>query len=309
MLELDDQTGTVAARVRRATDGRTGDALDADNEAESASTSSAIGTTRSTGRGRRLWLAVWPKLAAIALALGIWQAVVSSGWRPEYVLPAPATVFDRLGELIADGTVFDAVVVTGERALYGFAIALVIGVAVGGLVASSRIVRSAVGSFITGLQTMPSIAWFPLAIVLFQLSEQAITFVVVLGAAPSIANGLIGGIDHAPPALLRVGTMMGATRLQRFRHVLLPAAMPSFVGGLKQGWAFAWRSLMAGELIVTLGRPSVGFLLQQYRGVADYPALIAIMIVILCVGILVDVAVFGTLDRVVRRRHGLLADR
>jgi NitT/TauT family transport system permease protein len=256
---------------------------------------------------RALWLSVWPKLAAIVLAFGTWQAVVWSGWRPEYVLPAPATVLARLGELIADGTAFDALTVTGQRALYGFAVALVIGVVVGALVTSSRIVRSAVGSLITGLQTMPSIAWFPLAIVLFQLSEQAITFVVVLGAAPSIANGLIGGVDHAPPALLRVGTMMGATRLQRFRHVLLPAAMPSFVGGLKQGWAFAWRSLMAGELLVVLG-PSVGFLLQQYRSVNDYTGLIAIMLVILFVGILVDVVVFGTLDRAVRRRHGLLQD-
>lgn len=263
---------------------------------------------RGGTRARRLWLLIWPKVAAVALALGVWQAVVWSGWRPEYVLPAPATVFDRLGELIADGTVFEALAVTGERALYGFAMALVIGVVIGALVTSSTIVRSAVGSLITGLQTMPSIAWFPLAILLFQLSEQAITFVVVLGAAPSIANGLIGGVDHVPPSMLRVGTMMGATKVQRLRHVMLPAAMPSFVGGLKQGWAFAWRSLMAGELIVVLG-PSVGFLLQQYRSLADAPGLIAMMIVILVVGIVVDVAVFGTLDRSVRRRHGLLDDR
>ena len=107
---------------------------------------------------------------------------------------------------------------------------------------------------ITGLQTMPSIAWFPLAILLFQLSEGAITFVVVLGAAPSIANGLIAGVDHVPPVLLRAGHMMGARGLDKFRHVVLPASLPSFVGGLKQGWAFAWRSLMAGELLVTLGR-------------------------------------------------------
>ena len=230
-----------------------------------------------------------------------------SGWRPEYVLPAPATVFERLGELIADGTVFDALKVTGERALYGYAAALVIGVVLGSLVASSKIVRSAVGSMITGLQTMPSIAWFPLAILLFQLSEQAITFVVVLGAAPSIANGLITGVDHAPPTLLRAGQMMGVTPWQRLRHVMLPAAMPNFVGGLKQGWAFAWRSLMAGELIVILG-PSVGFLLQQYRNLADPAGLIAMMIVILVVGIIVDALVFGSLDKAVRRRHGLIED-
>ena len=256
---------------------------------------------------RRMWLALWPKVVAIAIGLAIWQLIVWSGWRPEYVLPAPATVFQRLGELIADGTVATALATTAERAAYGFTVALVIGVVVGGLVSSSRVIRSAVGSLITGLQTMPSIAWFPLAILLFGLSEGAITFVVVLGAAPSIANGLITGVDHVPPVLLRAGRMMGATGFAKFRHVVLPASMPSFVGGLKQGWAFAWRSLMAGELIVVLGA-SVGFLLQQYRNLADAAGLIAMMIVILIIGIVVDAVLFGSLDRAVRRRHGLIED-
>ncbi len=256
---------------------------------------------------QRVWLAVWPKVTAIVIGLAIWQLVVWSGWRPEYVLPAPATVFQRLGELIADGTVASALVTTAERAAYGFSMALVIGVVVGSMVSSSRIVRSGVGSLITGLQTMPSIAWFPLAILLFGLSERAITFVVVLGAAPSIANGLITGVDHVPPVLLRAGRMMGATGFSKFRHVILPASMPSFVGGLKQGWAFAWRSLMAGELIVVLGA-SVGFLLQQYRNLADAAGLIAMMIVILVVGVVVDAVLFGSLDRWVRRRHGLIGD-
>ncbi|HYN34375.1 MAG TPA: hypothetical protein VES40_17245, partial [Ilumatobacteraceae bacterium] len=112
---------------------------------------------------RAVWLEVWPKVAAVAIGLAIWQLVVWSGWRREYVLPPPATVFRRLGELIADGTVATALVTTLERAAYGFTLALAIGVVVGSLVSSSRVVRSAVGSFITGLQTMPSIAWFPLA--------------------------------------------------------------------------------------------------------------------------------------------------
>ena len=171
-----------------------------------------VEVARPQGRqlGRRIWSATWPKLAAIGLGLAIWQVVVWSGWRPEYALPAPSTVFERLGELIADGTVLDALSVTARRAAAGFALALVIGVLVGAVVASSKIARSAVGSMITGLQTMPSIAWFPLAILLFKLSEGAILFVVVLGAAPSIANGLIAGIDHVPPVLLRAGHTMGA---------------------------------------------------------------------------------------------------
>jgi NitT/TauT family transport system permease protein len=155
---------------------------------------------------------------------------------------------------------------------------------------------------------MPSIAWFPLAIVLFQLSEGAITFVVVLGAAPSIANGLISGVDHVPPILQRAGRAMGAGRWATLRHVVLPASMPSFVAGLKQGWSFAWRSLMAGELLVTMGVFSVGFLLTQYRQVNDYPAMIAIMIVVLVVGIVIDAVLFALLDRWVRRLHGLSTD-
>ena len=192
MLELDDKIASMAPELSP------DEALAVDSQLDDRS---LVPVNRPSGRhrARAIWLAVWPKVAAVAIALGIWQLVVLSGWRPEYVLPAPATVFDRLGELIADGTVFDALLVTGERALVGYGAALVIGIVLGSLVASSKIVRSAVGSMITGLQTMPSIAWFPLAILLFQLSEQAITFVVVLGAAPSIANGLITGVDHAPP--------------------------------------------------------------------------------------------------------------
>jgi NitT/TauT family transport system permease protein len=264
--------------------------------------------TRRVSLGRRLWTATWPKAAAVALALFVWQLVVWSGWKPEYILPGPAAAFDRLGELIADGTVGEAISITMQRAVVGFALALVIGVLTGSVVVSSKIVRSAVGAMITGLQTMPSIAWFPLAIVLFGLSEGAIMFVVVLGAAPSIANGLITGVDHVPPILLRAGRVMGARGIKSFRHVVMPASLPSFVGGLKQGWAFAWRSLMAGELLVTLGKPSVGFLLNEKRTIADYEGLIAMMIVILVIGIVVDTLIFGTLDRWVRRRHGLLTD-
>src|SRR5690606_25796374 len=195
------------------------------------------GSTTGPGRprrtrgalARRVWFAVWPKATAIVIGLSLWQLVVWSGWRPEYVLPAPATVFRRLGELIADGTVGSAIVTTAERAAYGFTMALAIGVVVGGAVSSSRIVRSAVGSLITGLQTMPSIAWFPLAILLFGLSERAITFVVVLGAAPSIANGVIAGIDDLSPQLLRAAHVLRARGLRLYTSVVMPAALPAYM--------------------------------------------------------------------------------
>ena len=154
---------------------------------------------------------------------------------------------------------------------------------------------------------MPSIAWFPLAILLFGLSEQAILFVVILGAAPSIANGLISGVDQIPRILLRAGRMLGARGVASYRHIVLPAALPSFVGGLKQGWAFAWRSLMAGELLVIVaGQTSIGVRLQLSRDLVDAPGLLSTMLVILLIGVVVDGFVFGSLDRSIRRRWGLL---
>jgi NitT/TauT family transport system permease protein len=252
----------------------------------------------------RIWAALWPKVAAIAIALGIWQLVVWSGWKPDYLLPGPVPVFQALFDDF--GTIMEGVANTLQRAAVGYSLALVIGVLIGAVVSQSRILRAAIGSMITGLQTMPSIAWFPLAIVLFQLSEGAIYFVVVLGAAPSIANGIIGGVDHIQPTLLRAGKVMGARRWSNLRHVVLPAALPSFVAGLKQGWAFAWRSLLAGELLVIIaGKRTLGGLLDFSRQFSDYEGLIAVMIVILVIGIVID-SIFGAVDKQIRRRYGLI---
>jgi len=256
-------------------------------------------------RTARIWAAAWPKLLAVAIVLIVWQLVVWSGWKPEYVLPGPRAVWDSF---VANfSTNMDAAWTTLQRGFKGFAFALVIGTIVGALVARNRVLRSAIGSLITGLQTMPSVAWFPLAILLFKLGEGAIFFVVVLGAAPSIANGLISGIDHIQPILLRAGTVLGARRWKLFRYVILPAALPSFVAGLKQGWAFAWRSLLAGELIVLIpGQFSLGQQLDANRQLSDSAGVIAVMIVILIIGILVDALLFGSADRAIRRRYGLV---
>jgi sulfonate transport system permease protein len=258
-------------------------------------------------RSRRAWRATWPKVAAAVLGIGIWQLVVWSGWKPEFALAPPRKAWDDLWGYAANGTLTTALGITMRRAAMGFALAVVIGTIVGSLVARIPTLRAAFGSLITGLQTMPSIAWFPLAILIFQLSERAILFVVVLGAAPSIANGLITGADNIPPILLRAGRVLGARGLAAYRYVVLPASLPSFVGGLKQGWAFAWRSLMAGELLVVIrGKESVGFLLTQNRAVNNSSGLLATMIVILVIGIVVDSLLFGTLERTIRRRWGLL---
>jgi len=252
----------------------------------------------------RIWAATWPKLGAIIIALGVWQIVVWSGWKEEYLLPGPADVIPLLWQDFS--TYVDAAAVTLERAIGGFAIAVFVGTALGALIARSRVLRSAVGSMVTSLMTMPSIAWFPAAIVLFGLSESSIRFVIVIGAAPSIANGFIAGVDNTPPVLLRAARVLGAKGWKSFRHVVLPAALPTYVAGLKQGWAFAWRSLLAGELLVPIaGQTSLGRELDITRQLPDYPAMYATMIVILIIGIAVD-SLFGVAERRIRRRYGLI---
>jgi NitT/TauT family transport system permease protein len=253
------------------------------------------------------WSAIWPKAAAVGIVLAVWQLVAWSGIRPAYVLPGPLPVLERLASDLIGADLLQAVAITLQRAVIGFGMALIIGCLLGLAIVRSKLLRTAAASLITGLQTMPSIAWFPLAILLFGLNETAIMFVVILGAAPSIANGLISGVDHIPRILLRAGQVLGARGVARYRHVIFPAALPSFIGGLKQGWAFAWRSLMAGELLVIIaGQPSIGVRLQFARDFSDATGLLAMMLVILAIGISVDLLFFGTLDRSIRRRWGLL---
>jgi NitT/TauT family transport system permease protein len=257
--------------------------------------------------GRRIWAAVWPKMLAAGIAVLFWQLVVWSGWKPTYIIPSPWTVFQRLYDDF--GSVMDAVGITMWRAADGFFFALLIGTGVGAIVANNRILRSGFGSLITGLMTMPSVAWVPLAIGMFGLTNATIRFIVIIGAAPSIANGLISGIDNVQPLIRRAGRVLGARGWSAFRLVTLPAALPSFVGGMKQGWAFAWRSLLAAELIALIpGKVGIGQLMETDRTNVDYAGVIAVMIVILIIGIIVDEAIFGNANKWIRRRYGLIDD-
>jgi len=253
----------------------------------------------------RIWSSLWPKLAALLLALTAWQLIVWSGWKPDYVLPGPLPVLQRVGQDLTNPNFDLGIGITLRRALLGYAIAVAIGSVAGILIARVRLLRKAVGSAILGLQSMPSIAWFPLAILLFGLNETAIFFVVILGAAPAIAGGLLNGVDHVQPLLIRVGRVMGARGLVLYRHVILPAALPSFAGGLKQGWAFAWRSLMAGEIIGIVGHQlSIGQQIQFARDFSDTEQLLAIIVVIFVIGVVID-GLFGVFDTEIRKRWGL----
>jgi NitT/TauT family transport system permease protein len=263
---------------------------------------------------RRAWTAIWPKVLAIGIVLALWEFAVLTAWKPDYVLPGPGTVFERLwheilgnARLEGSPTLLQELAKTLHRAVVGYGLAIVIGTVLGVAVVQWRTLRLAIGSLIAGLQTMPSIAWFPLAILFFGLHESAILFVVVLGAAPSIAAGVITGIDEVPPPLLRAGHMIGARGINRYRHIVLPAAMPSYFSGLKQGWAFSWRSLLAGELLVPIGggASSLGGALNYSHTVpGGAPWLLALMIVILAIGMIVD-AVFNVFTRRIRNKRGL----
>ena len=253
---------------------------------------------------RRLWRATWPKLVALGLILLVWQVAVWAHWKP-YILQSPTAVARQLWELLGTSQFWQACWVTAQQAIVGYLLVLLVGGIVGTAVARVPVLRAGVGSLITGMQTMPSVLWYPLAIMLFGVSSTAIIMMMILGAAPAVANGFIGGIDQVPPGLLRVGRMLGARGLLLERHVVLPAAFPTILGGMKQGWAFAWHALMAGEFLVLVNPLSLGGRTVNAVTQGEWAVVVAMMIVIVFIGIVVDVA-FSRVDRGVRRRYGLI---
>jgi NitT/TauT family transport system permease protein len=259
---------------------------------------------RSRRLAARVWGGLWPVGLAIVIVLAVWQLVHLSGWKSQ-IFPGPGATLSNLWHQLQTGLLWHAIATTAQRAVLGFGLSVLIGAVIGALVSRIKPLRAAVGSLITGLQTLPSIAWFPFAIILFGISTTAILFVIVLGSAPSVANGLIAGVDYTPPLLLKAGKMMGLRRLSLYRYLILPASLPAFVTGLKQGWAFAWRSLMAGELLVIIAnQPSLGVLLSTDQDQSDMASATAIIIVILILGVLVD-QLFVLADGAIRRRWGL----
>jgi NitT/TauT family transport system permease protein len=254
--------------------------------------------------GARIWAASWPKLLALVITLAFWELVYLSGFKHE-VLAGPAATFSSLWDQLHHTQLWSALGTTLRRGVLGFALALIIGTVVGALVSRIRPLRAGIGSLITALQTLPSIVWVPFGIILFGTTTTTILFVIIMTAAPAIANGLITGTDYLPPLLLRAARMMGLRRLALYRHVILPATLPAYVGGLKQGWAFGWHGLIAGEIVVLiLGQQSLGVLLANDQDQADFAAATAIIIVILIIGIVVDM-LFNAVNNRIRRRWGV----
>jgi NitT/TauT family transport system permease protein len=263
--------------------------------------------TAGANRLRRFARSVLPPIVAVVVLVVVWQVLWAAAIWPEYKLPAPSAVGQELWGDITSGHVFGVLWVSVHRAVLGFAIGMVIATPLGLLLAKVRLLRAAVGPLLSGLQSLPSVAWVPAAILWFGITPTAIYFVVLLGSVPSIANGLISGIDQIPPILPRVGKVLGAGRVAGARHILLPAALPGYLAGLKQGWAFSWRSLMAAELIANspqLGQ-GLGQYLQDGSSLNDMPTVIAAVVLILFVGIGIDLLVFRPLERWVLHSRGL----
>ncbi|GAA1163510.1 ABC transporter permease [Kribbella jejuensis] len=258
-------------------------------------------------RLRRIAARVLPPIGAVVLFVAIWQALWAAAFWPEYKLPAPAAVWSQIWQLVASGDILGLFWVSVHRAVIGFAFSLLIAVPLGLAIANLPVVRRGIGPIVSGLQSLPSVAWVPAAILWFGINDRAIYWVVLLGAVPSIANGLVSGLDQVPPILPRVGKALGAGRWGGIRYILLPAALPGFLGGLKQGWAFSWRSLMAAELIATspeLGE-GLGQFLHNGMSLSDISMVFAGIVLIFVVGVGIELLVFRPLENSVLRARGL----
>lgn len=251
-----------------------------------------------------------PPLLAVGLALTVWQGLVWAEVKPVYLLPGPLDVWRAFVDAWSRGDAQKAFSTSLERGVLGFVVAVVVGTPLGVVVARVRPVRTAIGPLVTGLQVLPSVAWVPAGIIWFGLSDATVYFVILMGAVPSIVNGLVAGVDQVPPLYRRVGRVLGAGPVAMVRHVILPAALPGYLAGLKQGWAFSWRSLMAAEIIAVGGQIGFGLgaLLQQGRELSDMSVVVLAILLILVVGIAVELLVFAPVERRVLRGRGLHAE-
>lgn len=264
----------------------------------------AISASVKRERVSRAALTTWiRRLVFYVLLLVSWQLFANTGIIPAYNLPGPTDVISSLMNLFQSDQLVPAIAATMGRLVIGYALSLVIGLVLGLLIGCFRTIEDTIGSLVLGLQALPSVCWLPLGILWFGLSDQAIIFVVAMGAIFSITLGVNEGIKNTPPVYLKAARNLGACGLALAMQVILPAAMPAIFSGLKQGWTFAWRSLMAGELIYfTI---SLGNLLQEGRDNLDPAQVMAVMVVIIAISVVIENLVFGPVERRMRERRGL----
>jgi len=187
--------------------------------------------------------------------------------------------------------------------MIGYLLSIAIGSAIGMIMVRSRFIGENISALLLGLQTLPSICWLPFAILWYGLNESAIIFIVAIGSLFAVALSIESGIRNVNPLYIRSARTMGARGARIYLYVILPAALPAIISGLKQGWSFAWRALMAGEMLsATVG---LGQVLMLGRDLADISQVVAVMIVIIALGLIVDKLIFGRIERSVRNRWGL----
>jgi NitT/TauT family transport system permease protein len=260
-----------------------------------------------SSRLRHVAAAVIPPIVAVGLILAIWQILYVAKIWPDWKLPGPSQVFSSLKDTFSEGDAWGAVGHSIAHGAVGFGASVAIGTPLGIVTGRFKPVRAGLGPILSGLQSLPSVAWVPPALMFFGPTPAMLYTVVLLGAVPSIAVGVMSGLDQVPPLYLRVGHNIGARGLASVRHVLLPAALPGYLAGLRQGWAFAWRSLLASEIIVqsaNLGH-SLGFLLKNAQDSNDMSSAFAAIVLILAVGVAVNQLLFVPLERRVLKTRGL----
>ncbi|WP_210637733.1 ABC transporter permease [Streptomyces cellulosae] len=287
------------------------DAKDAGDLAGLEAGLDALETVQTTRKPFRQTLTqkILPPVVAVALVLTVWQSLITFKVVDDPTkLPAPADVWQVVEKAWLQGELLGYIWTSVSRGLFGFCLALVIATPLGLLLARVKLIRAAIGPILSGLQSLPSVAWVPPAVIWLGLNNQMMYAVILLGAVPSIANGLLSGVDQVPPLFQRAGRTLGATGLKGTWHITLPAALPGYVAGLKQGWAFSWRSLMAAEIIASFPDLGVGLgqLLENGRNASDMAMVFEAILLILTVGIAVDLLIFSPLERRVLRTRGLL---
>jgi NitT/TauT family transport system permease protein len=255
-------------------------------------------TSRSTGVRRAVFFT--------ALVAG-WHLLSRTGPWPDYLMPGPTDVGRALLAGVRSGVFLQGAASSLARLVTGYGISLVAGVLLGTLLARFTLLRETVGALLVGLQALPSVCWLPLAILWFGLNERAIVFVVIMGSLFSIALGVQGGIANTPPIFVKAARNLGARGISLYTRVVLPAAFPTVLAGLKQGWAFAWRSLMAAELLYF--SLSLGNLLQAGRDLNDAAQVMAVMVLIVLIGVAFNQLLFAPLERRVAERWGFSASR
>ena len=242
-------------------------------------------------------------LLFFVIIFAVWQGLFSAGIIPDYLLPSPGQVAERLWELGEDGYLLPSIKATIMRMAVGFSIAAVIGLGIGFMMGLSRVINSCLRSLFLGLQTLPTAAWVPISLLIFGLSDHGIYFVIIMSSVPAVAIATSVGISLIPPQYIRAADTLGTAWYAMPGRVILPAALPAIITGLKLGWTLGWHGCVSAELIKS--SVGLGFLLYMGRELNDAAQVIGIMVVTIMFGLLLDRFFFGIIERRIRIRWGL----